>query len=103
VLEERLRDRQYLVGKDGGKYSIADMSTFTWVRWAPWAGIELAEFPSLKKWAERIEGREKVQKGLKVPGGEDQIDRLRKDPNVGDPFQEWVMKGQNEIAEKHGK
>lgn len=103
VLEARLQDRQYLVGRNGGKYSIADMSTFTWVRWAPWAGIELDEFPKLKNWAKGIEGREEVRRGLKVPGGEDQIDRLRRDPNVEDPFQKWVMKGQNEIADKHGK
>ncbi|KAJ4374033.1 hypothetical protein N0V83_002772 [Neocucurbitaria cava] len=45
VLEARLQDRDYLVGKGKGKYSVADMSTFTWVRWAPWAGIELGEFP----------------------------------------------------------
>lgn len=103
VLEARLQHREYLVGANGGKYSVADMSTFTWVRWAPWAGIELDEFPKLKQWAEKIEGREKVKKGLKVPNGEDQIDRLRRDPNVGDPFQKWVMQGQKEVAEKHGK
>jgi len=103
VLEARLEGREYLVGKGKGKYSVADMSTFTWVRWAPWAGIELKEFANLHAWAERIEAREKVQEGLKVPGGEDQIDKLRRDPNVEDPFQKWVMKGQNEIAEKHGK
>jgi glutathione S-transferase len=88
VLEERLQNRQYLVGE---KYSVADMSTFTWVRWAPWAGIDLEAFPKLKEWCEKIEKREAVKKGLRVPGGEDQIDRLRRDPNVGDPFQEWVM------------
>lgn len=87
VLEKRLEGRRYLVGRDGGKYSVADMSTFTWVRWSPWAGIELDEFPKLKEWAERIEGREKVQRGLKVPSGDDQIVKLRKDPDVGDPFQ----------------
>jgi glutathione S-transferase len=89
VLETRLQDRPYLVGE---KYSVADISTFTWVRWAPWAGIELGEFPALEKWAQRIEERDAVKKGLRVPGGgEDQIERLRRDPNVGDPFQEWVM------------
>jgi glutathione S-transferase len=105
ILEARLSEdnREYLVGKGKGKYSIADMSTFTWVRWAPWAGIELSKFPKLKEWAEKIEKRDAVQKGLKVPGGEDQIDRLRKDPNVEDPFQKWVMKGQSEIADKHGR
>lgn len=103
VLEARLKDRDYLVGKGKGKYSLADISTFTWVRWAPWGGIDLSEYPKLKDWAETIEKREKVQEGLKVPDGEDQIVRLRKDPNVEDPFKGWVMKGQNEIADKHGK
>jgi glutathione S-transferase len=103
VLEVRLKDREFLVGKNGGKYSVADMSTFTWVRWAPWAGIDLEQFPRLKGWAERIEGREAVKRGLLVPDGEDQIVRLRKDPDVEDPFKGWVMKGQNEIKEKHGK
>lgn len=103
VLEERLRDRDYLVGKGRGKYSVADMSSFTWVRWGPWAGIELSEFPNLKAWSEEIEKREAVKKGLLVPSGEDQIVRLRRDPHVEDPFKGWVMKGQNEVKEKHGK
>jgi hypothetical protein len=57
----------------------------------------------LKEWSERIEEREAVKKGLLVPNGEDQIVRLRRDPTVEDPFKGWVMKGQNEIKEKHGK
>ena len=103
VLEDRLRDRDYLAGKGRGKYSIADITTFTWVRWAPWAGIDLGDFPRLKDWSDKIEKREAVQKGLLVPSGEDQIEKLRKDPNVQDPFKEWVQKGQKEVAEKHGK
>ncbi|KAL1591340.1 hypothetical protein SLS60_012084 [Paraconiothyrium brasiliense] len=103
VLETRLASRDYLVGKGAGKFSIADISTFTWVRWAPWAGIELEGFPRLKAWAERIEAREGVKKGLGVPGGEDQIERLRRDPHVEDPFKGWVMKGQEEVRDKHGK
>ena len=102
VLEARLEDRDYLAGKGRGKYSIADITTFTWVRWAPWAGIELKEFPKLKEWCEGVEKRDAVKKGLLVPSGEDQIERLRKDPNVQDPFKEWVQKGQKEVAEKHG-
>lgn len=74
VLEERLKDRDFLAGRNGGKYSVADMSTFTWVRWAPWAGIELEpQFPRLKAWCDGIEKREAVQKGLLVPTGEDQV------------------------------
>ena len=102
ILEARLEDRDYLAGKGRGKYSIADITTFTWVRWAPWAGIELKEFPKLKEWCEGVEKRDAVKKGLLVPSGEDQIERLRKDPNVQDPFKEWVQKGQKEVAEKHG-
>ncbi|MCJ1477182.1 hypothetical protein MMC13_005853 [Lambiella insularis] len=104
VLESRLKDgsREYLVGANGGKYSVADMSTFTWVRWAGWAGIALEQFPTLQKWMEKIEARPAVQKGLRVPDAEDQIVKLRRDPNVGDPFQQWVMKGQNELKDKHG-
>lgn len=103
VLEERLQERDFLAGKGRGKYSLADITTFTWVRWAPWAGIELEEFPRLKEWAERIEKREAVGRGLRVPGGEDQIERLRRNPDAEDPFKEWVQKGQREVADKHGK
>jgi glutathione S-transferase len=102
VLEDRLQDRDYLAGKGRGKYSVADISTFTWVRWAPWAGLKLDEFPNLKKWSEKIENRDAVQKGLLVPSGEDQVVKLRRDPNVKDPFKIWVQKGQKEVAEKHG-
>ncbi|KAL1796513.1 hypothetical protein ACET3X_005053 [Alternaria dauci] len=102
VLEARLQDRDYLAGKGHGKYSIAEITTFTWVRWAPWAGIELKEFLKLTEWCERIEKRDAVQNGLLVPSGGDQIERLRKDPDVQDPFKEWVQKGQKEVAEKHG-
>jgi glutathione S-transferase len=102
VLESRLGSRHYLVGKNGGKYSVADISTFTWVRWGPWAGIDVAKFPKLNEWMERIEQRPAVKKGLLVPNGEDQIVRLRRDPDVEDPFKRWVQKGQQEIREKHG-
>ena len=102
VVEDHLKKTgwKYLV-KD--KYSVADMSTFAWVRWEGWAGIGMDKFPVLKEWCERIEKREAVRRGLKVPHGEDQIDKLRRDPNVEDPFKGWVMKGQNEIKGQHGK
>lgn len=61
------------------------------------------KYPKLQKWMEGIEARPAVQKGLLVPVGPDQTERLRKDPNVSDPFQGWVMKGQNELKGKHGK
>ncbi|KAF2655074.1 glutathione S-transferase [Lophiostoma macrostomum CBS 122681] len=102
VLESRLSDRDFLAGKAPGKYSIADISTFTWVRWAAWAGIDLSKFPKLESWMQGVEERGAVQRGLLVPDGEDQIVRLRRDPDVEDPFKGWVMKGQDELKGKHG-
>ena len=52
----------------GSKYTIADIANYSWVRSAPVAlEIDLAEWPALKKWAEGIEKREAVSKGVDVP------------------------------------
>jgi glutathione S-transferase len=100
ILEEQLIGQEYLVSN---KYSVADVSTFTWVRWSGWAGIPMDKYSKLQKWMDTIEARPAVQKGLLVPDGPDQIEKLREDPNVKDPFQAWVMKGQNELKEAHGQ
>ena len=62
VLDKRLSDRDYVAGE----YSIADMACWPWV--TPWRmqGINLDEFPNLKSWYQRIEGREAVQRSAKV-------------------------------------
>ncbi|MCJ1407480.1 hypothetical protein MMC19_001551 [Ptychographa xylographoides] len=91
VLEDRLeKEGEYLVG---GKYTFADTTNFTWVRWAPWAGVDLNEFPKLQAWCKRIEQRIAVQRGLQVPDKEDTIERLRKG-DESDPWKDWV-RGQN--------
>ncbi|HSN18175.1 MAG TPA: glutathione binding-like protein [Gammaproteobacteria bacterium] len=58
VLNKRLADREYVAGK----YSIADMSCYTWV--VPWKGLgqDLADFPHLKRWFESIKARPAVQR-----------------------------------------
>lgn len=48
------------------KYSLADIANFCWVRAAYMIEIDLAQFPGVKKWVDRIEAREAVQKGVKV-------------------------------------
>ncbi|PSN63235.1 glutathione S-transferase [Corynespora cassiicola Philippines] len=102
VLESRLGDdggREYLAGKNGGQYSIADITTFAWVRWAPWAGLELeGRFPQLNRWMRKIEARGAVQRGLLVPGGDDQIAKMRQDPNVEDPLGEWSRRASKASA-----
>jgi len=85
VLEAHFaQGNKYLVDN---KYTVADISTFSWVRWASFAGIDLAEFPHVKKWVEEIEARPAVQKGLLIPNGEDGIAKLKKDPELA--AQKW--------------
>jgi len=69
------------------KYSIADISAFTWVRCAPLVGIDLVtEFPLVKKWVDDIESRPAVQKGVLIPC-EDFVTKLKKDPALA--AQNW--------------
>ena len=61
VLNERLIGRDYICGD----YSIADVICWPWV--IPNAfGQNLAEFPNLKAWQERIAARPQVQKGKAI-------------------------------------
>lgn len=62
VMDKRLQDRDYLAGE----YSIADMACWPWVTLAELYEQDLAQFPNLKAWYERIEKREAVQKGIAV-------------------------------------
>lgn len=58
VLDRRLADRDYLAGD----YSIADMAAWPWVL-PEHQGQDLAEFPNLKAWLERVGARPGVIAG----------------------------------------
>ncbi len=62
VMNKRLADRDYLAGA----YSIADMASYPWVRPYKNQGQDLAEFPHLEKWFQRIHDRPAVAKAVKV-------------------------------------
>ena len=64
VLDARLKEAPYLAGD----YSIADMATYPWVARHEWHQTDLAAFPNVKAWFERIGARSAVQKGMAVPG-----------------------------------
>jgi glutathione S-transferase len=73
VLEIRLSGkytgapREYLAGKGKGKYSVADIGTWTWVKGWERSGFtkeEMEPFPHLLKWIDRIAARPAVQKGI---------------------------------------
>jgi GST-like protein len=63
VLEKRLADRDYIVGD----YSIVDMACWPWISRYEWQSIDLAEFPNVRDWYQRIAARPAVQKGYHVP------------------------------------
>ena len=64
VMDKRLADTPCLAGDD---YSIADIATFPWAARHPWQGVELEEFPNVKRWYDEIWARAPVRKGYDVP------------------------------------
>ena len=73
VLEIRLsgkytgEPRDYLAGKGKGKYSVADIGTWTWVKGWEILGLtmeDMKQFPHLLKWIDRIAQRPAVKTGI---------------------------------------
>jgi GST-like protein len=63
VIDKRLAESKYLAGDI---YTIADIATFPWLRSWKNQGIELTDYPHLKKWFDAIADREAVKKGVTV-------------------------------------
>lgn len=63
VLDKRLSQAPYLAGEE---YSIADICTFPWIRNPDRRGINLADYPNVKRWHDVIAARPAVQRGVEV-------------------------------------
>jgi GST-like protein len=63
VMEKQLGRTQYLAGDT---YTIADIASFPWTRSWKNQGIELDDFPNVKRWHEAIAARPAVQRGVEV-------------------------------------
>jgi GST-like protein len=63
VMDKRLAVTQFLAGNE---YSIADIATFPWTRSWKNQGIELDEFPNVKRWFDVISSRPAVIRGVEV-------------------------------------
>jgi GST-like protein len=63
VLDKRLGEADYLAGRD---YSMADIITFPWIRNPDRRGIDLADYPNVKRWHDAIAARPAVQRGVAV-------------------------------------
>ncbi|MEO5337255.1 MAG: glutathione S-transferase N-terminal domain-containing protein [Magnetospirillum sp. WYHS-4] len=64
VMDRRLTETTFLAGPT---YTIADIATFPWVARHPVHQVDLAEFPSVKRWHDAIALRPTVMKGMQVP------------------------------------
>ena len=65
VMDKRLGKAPYLAGA----YSIADMAVWPWLRYPDRHGVNVDDFPNVKRWREAIAARPAVQRGLKILAG----------------------------------
>ena len=63
VIDRQLAANAFIAGKT---YSIADMAIYPWLRNWKAQGIELTDYPALKKWFDALELRPAVQRGCQV-------------------------------------
>lgn len=64
-VERRLAAAPYLMGE---AFTAADAYCFTVVGWSAFAGIDLAPFPRLQRYLERIAARPKVREAMRLQG-----------------------------------
>jgi GSH-dependent disulfide-bond oxidoreductase len=63
VMDKRLSQSKFIAC---GEYTIADMAIMPWLRYPDRQGVDITEYPHLKKWFDGIAARPAVQRGLKV-------------------------------------
>ncbi len=73
VLDRRLADREFVAGP----YSIADMAIWPWAQGWERQAQDIAEFPNMKAWLDRVWARPAVQAGKAV--GQDRRTNLAED------------------------
>jgi len=64
VLDRHLSEAEFLAG---GAYSIADIATYPWVARHTWHGVDLNDYPNVKRWYGMLGARPAVAKGMVVP------------------------------------
>jgi GST-like protein len=63
VMDAHLKNSEYF----SKTYSIADIAIFPWVARHEWHRVDLAAFPSVKRWYDALGARPAVAKGMNVP------------------------------------
>ena len=62
VLDRRLADHEYVAGD----YSIADIAIMPWLRSPERQGVDIADYPNVRRWRDAIAARPAVQRGLQL-------------------------------------
>lgn len=76
VMDRRLADREHLAGD----YSIADMACWPWVITYKRQGIDLAQFPHLRRWYDALKLRPALRRGYDL--GKEWRDLVTKAPDA---------------------
>ena len=63
VLDHQLSRHAFLAEE----YSVADIATYPWVARHEWQEVDLADYPSVRRWFEEISARPAVRRGMAVP------------------------------------
>jgi len=63
VVDRQLEKNEWVAG---GEYTIADMSIMPWLRFPERQGVNIDDYPRLRKWRDRIAARPAVKKALEV-------------------------------------
>jgi GST-like protein len=63
VLDKRLGESPYVACRE---YTIADMAIMPWLRSYERQGVDMGEYPNVKRWFDRINERPAVKRGLAV-------------------------------------
>ncbi|MGA8260609.1 MAG: glutathione S-transferase N-terminal domain-containing protein [Arenicellales bacterium] len=77
VLENRLKDRDYILGE----YSIADMISFPWAFIAKPLGVDLSEFPRVAAWRGAIKTRPAVHRAIDLHKDKQNVGRETAESN----------------------
>jgi GST-like protein len=63
VLDTQLKKSEWLAC---GEYTIADMATMPWLRFPERQGVDIEEYPNVKRWRDRIAERPAVKRAVEV-------------------------------------
>jgi GSH-dependent disulfide-bond oxidoreductase len=90
VLDRRLKEKEWIAGDE---YSIADIAIMPWLRSYERQGVDMDDFPHVRRWFDRVNERPAVQRGLAVLA-----DRRRQGPMTAE--QREVMFGSVQYARR---